>query len=112
VDVVTRSLAAFSEIEFLQGQGTLLSSETSIPATGTIQPPTAWEPSLGVKLPTLLHLVPRLRMSAAVRPLPLCAFTTRRALLVQLQIHITRGSMKCRTCSPLDRVKCILTATN
>jgi hypothetical protein len=57
--------------------GNFLFTTASRTALGSSQPPIQWvlgALSLSVKLTTHLYLVPRLRMSGAIPPLPQCAF--------------------------------------
>jgi hypothetical protein len=66
--------------ESRQGLGIFLFTSASRPPLGATQPPIQWLPgalSLGVKLTTHLHLVPRSRMHGAISPLPQYAFIVR-----------------------------------
>jgi hypothetical protein len=59
--------------DYSQGLGIFLYTTASRPALGLTQPPIQWVPgalSLGVKLITSLHLVPRSRMRGAIPPAP------------------------------------------
>jgi hypothetical protein len=58
-------------------KGLFLFATASRPSLGSTQPPIPWVPmslSLGVKLTTLLHVVPRLRIHEAIPPLPQYVF--------------------------------------